>query len=165
MAIKTLEDALHEELQDILSSETQISKALPKMAEKATNPKLKEAFETHLKQTEVHIERINQAFGLIGKTPKSKLCDATKGILEEGKSVMEEDADPDVMDAMLINAAQKVEHYEIATYGTVCTWAETLGLDELHDLLGETLDEEEETDDILSELAEAGINADAVKED
>ena len=115
MALKTLEDALHEELQDLLSAETQISKALPKMAKKATNPKLIKAFETHAKETEVHIERINQAFELIGKKPKSKLCEATKGILEEGKSVMEEEADPDVMDAMLIGAAQKVEHYEIAT--------------------------------------------------
>lgn len=164
MALKTLEDALLEELEDLLSAETQISKALPKMAKKATNPKLVKAFETHLKETEGQIERLNQAFGLLGKKPKSKLCEATKGLVKEGEGVMEEEADPDVMDAMLIGAAQKIEHYEIATYGTVCTWAETLGLDELHDLLGETLDEEEETNDKLSDLAESGINQDAVAE-
>ena len=165
MALKTLEDALLEELEDLLSAETQISKALPKMAKKATNPKLVKAFETHLKETEGQIERLNQAFGLLGKKAKSKTCEATKGLVKEGEGVMEEEADPDVMDAMLIGAAQKIEHYEIATYGTVCTWAETLGLDELHDLLGETLDEEEETNDLLSDLAEAGINQDAIKED
>jgi len=164
MALKTLEDALVEELEDLLSAETQITKALPKMAKKATNPKLKEAFETHLKETEGQIERLHQAFELLGKKAKSKTCEATKGLVKEGEGVMEEEADPDVMDAMLIGAAQKIEHYEIATYGTVCTWAETLGLDEVHDLLGETLDEEEETDDKLSELAESGINEDAIEE-
>ena len=164
MALKTLQDALLDELQDVLSAENQITKALPKMAEKATNPKLTQAFEKHLKETEGQIERLNKAFELLDRKPRSKTCEAMKGILEEGKSIMEEEADPDVMDAMLIGAAQKVEHYEIATYGTLCTWAATLGLEDLHDLLGETLDEEEETDDALSELAEASINEAAINE-
>lgn len=164
MALKTLQDALLDELQDVLSAENQITKALPKMAEKATNPKLTKAFEKHLKETEGQIERLNKAFELLDRKPRSKTCEAMKGILEEGKSIMEEEADPDVMDAMLIGAAQKVEHYEIATYGTLCTWAATLGLEDLHDLLGETLDEEEETDDALSELAEASINEAAINE-
>ena len=164
MALKTLEDALVEELHDVLSAEKQITQALPKMAKKATDPKLKKAFETHLKETEGQIERLNQVFELLGKKATAKTCEAMKGILKEGESIMEEEADPDVMDAMLIGAAQKVEHYEIATYGTLCTWAATLGLEEVHDLLGENLDEEEETDDILSELAEAGINEKAVEE-
>jgi len=164
MALKTLEDALVEELHDVLSAEKQITQALPKMAKKATDPKLKKAFETHLKETEGQIERLNQVFELLGKKATAKTCEAMKGILKEGESIMEEEADPDVMDAMLIGAAQKVEHYEIATYGTLCTWAATLGLDEVQDLLGENLDEEEETDDILSELAEAGINEKAVEE-
>ena len=164
MALKTLQDALLDELQDVLSAENQITKALPKMAEKATNPKLAQAFKKHLKETEGQIERLNKAFELLDRKPRSKTCEAMKGILEEGKSIMEEEADPDVMDAMLIGAAQKVEHYEIATYGTLCTWAATLGLEDLHDLLGETLDEEEETDDALSELAEASINEAAVEE-
>ena len=164
MALKTLEDALVAELEDLLSAETQITNALPKMAEKATNPKLKTVFEKHLKETEGQIERLNQAFALLGKKATSKTCEATKGILKEGSEIMAEEADSDVMDAMLIGAAQKMEHYEIATYGTVCTWAEILGLDEVHDLLGETLDEEEETDDSLSELAEASINEAAIEE-
>lgn len=164
MALKTLEDALVEELHDVLSAEKQITQALPKMAKKATDPKLKAAFETHLKETEGQIERLNQVFELLGKKATAKTCEAMKGIIKEGESIMDEEADPDVMDAMLIGAAQKVEHYEIATYGTLCTWAATLGLDEVHDLLGENLDEEEETDDMLSELAEAGINEEAVEE-
>lgn len=164
MALKTLEDALVEELHDLLSAEKQITEALPKMAKKAANPQLKAAFETHLKETEGQIKRLNQVFELLGKKATSKTCEAMKGIIKEGASIMEEEADADVMDAMLIGAAQKVEHYEIASYGTLCTWAATLGLEDVHDLLGETLDEEEETDDILSELAEAGINEDAVEE-
>ena len=162
MALKTLEDALVEELEDLLSAETQITKALPKMAEKATHADLKAAFEAHLVQTHGQIDRLHQAFKLLGKDAKSKTCEATKGLLKEGQSVMDEDADPDVMDAMLIGAAQKVEHYEIATYGTVCTWAELLGYDELHALLGDTLDEEVEADETLTGLAEASINKDAI---
>lgn len=161
MALKKLEDALVDELQDLLSAETQITQALPKMAEKATHPELKAAFQEHLEQTKGQIERLNQAFQMLGQSPQAKTCEAMKGLIKEGQSIMEEDAAPNVMDAFLIAAAQKVEHYEIASYGTICTWAETIGNEELSDLLGETLDEEEETDDKLTELAEAVINEDA----
>ena len=164
MALKTLQDALVEELEDLLSAETQITAALPKMAEKASSPELKAAFTEHLAQTQEQIERLNQAFGLLGQPAQSKTCEAMKGLIKEGESLMHEEADADVMDAMLIAAAQKVEHYEIASYGTVCTWAEILGLNEVHDLLGQTLDEEEDTDALLTALAEAGINEDAVEE-
>lgn len=160
--LKTLEDALVDELEDILDSETQITQALPKMAQKATHPELKAAFTEHLEQTKVHIQRLNQAFELLGKKPATKTCEATKGLLKEGEDVMSEDATPDVMDAFLIAAAQKVEHYEIASYGTVCTWAEITGHEDVSDLLGETLDEEEETNDKLTDLAESSINEDAL---
>jgi ferritin-like metal-binding protein YciE len=161
MKLKSLKDALLDELEDILSSETQITKALPKMAEKATHPKLKAAFEEHLTQTEGHVERVEKAFKLLRHKAEPKTCEGTKGLIKEGKSIMSEDADPEVMDAMLIAAAQKVEHYEIASYGTVCTWAELLGLTELKELLGQTLDEEEKTDKKLTRLAKAGVNKDA----
>jgi len=164
MALKTLNDALLDELKDLLSAEKQLTKALPKMAKKATHSKLQAAFETHLEQTNGHIERLNEVFSLLDRKPTSKTCEAMKGLLEEGKSIMEEEADPDVMDCMLIAAAQKVEHYEIASYGTVCAWAELLGLEDAHELLGEILNEEEETDALLSELALSAINADAVNE-
>ena len=160
--LKTLEDALIDELEDILDSETRITEALPKMAQKATHPELKAAFEEHLEQTKVHIQRLNQAFELLGKKPAAKTCEATKGLIKEGEDVMSEDATPDVMDAFLIAAAQKVEHYEIASYGTVCTWAEITGHEDVADLLGETLDEEEDTNDRLTDLAESSINEDAL---
>ena len=161
MSLKNLEDALHEELSDILSAETQITKALPKMAEAATNPDLKAAFEAHLAETEGQIARLHQAFKLLGKDAEPTTCEAMKGIIKEGQGIMDEKATPEVMDAMLIAAAQKVEHYEIASYGTVCTWAAQLGMDQIHDLLGETLDEEEITDEKLTALAEGEINEDA----
>lgn len=160
MPLKTLQDALEEELKDMLSSEKQITRALPKMAKKASNPQLKAAFEEHLAQTKEHVVRLEKAFTLLGKKPRAKTCETTKGLLEEGSEMMEEEAEPEVMDAMLIGAAQKVEHYEIATYGTVCTWAKTLGLKELKELLGQTLGEEEATDKNLSKLA-SKLNAKA----
>ena len=162
MALKTLEDALVEGMEDLVSAESQIAEALPKMATKATNKELKTAFRDHLKQTKGHSRRLKEAFKLMGKKPQSKLCEAAKGLVEEGKSVMEEDAEPDVMDAMLINAAQKVEHYEIASYGTLCTWAKLLGLKEVHAVLAETLNEEEQTDKNLTKLAKKSINKNAI---
>ncbi len=162
MAVKTLQDALVEEMEDLLSAEQQITKALPQMAAKATNPALKAAFQEHLAQTENQIKRLEQAFKSLGEQAKAKTCEATKGLVKEASEMMEEDADPQVMDAMLIGAAQKVEHYEIASYGTACQWAAQLGLDDVHDLLGETLDEEEETDEKLSMLAEGEINEEAI---
>lgn len=162
MAVKTLQDALVEEMEDLLSAEQQIVEALPLMMEKATNPGLKAAFEEHLAQTKNQVTRLEQAFKSLGEEAKSKTCEATKGLVKEASEMMKEDADPQVMDAMLIGAAQKVEHYEIASYGTACTWAAQLGLDDVHDLLGETLDEEEETDEKLSMLAEGEVNEDAM---
>lgn len=158
MALKTLQDALEEELQDVLSAEKQLVRALPKMAKAASNPALKAAIEEHLAQTKEHVTRVEQAFGLLGKKPKSKTCEAMKGLLEEGQSVLEEEAEPEVLDAMIIAAAQKVEHYEIATYGTLCTWAKTAGHANVKQLLGQTLNEEEKTDKNLSKLA-ISINA------
>ena len=155
MATKhTLEDAFVEELRDVLSAEKQLVAALPKMAKAATNPQLKEAFTTHLEETKVQVERLEKVFESIGKTARSKKCAAMEGILEEGKEILEMDADPEVLDAMMIGAAQKVEHYEIATYGTLCTWAEVIGQNEALGLLKETMAEEENADKLLTQISE-----------
>ncbi len=158
MSLKTLDDALLEELADLLSAETQLTEALPKMAQAATNPQLRAGFEEHLLQTQNQIERLNQAFKLLGQEPESKTCKAMKGLIAEGDELLKEDADPQVKDALLIAAAQKVEHYEIASYGTVCTWADLLGNNEVKELLGQTLNEEEQTDQKLTKLAESKVN-------
>jgi ferritin-like metal-binding protein YciE len=163
--LNSLDDLLVHELQDIYHAEGQILKALPKMIKAASHPELQAAFEEHLAQTEGHIERLDQAFKLLGVPAKGKKCDGMAGLLEEGKKTMEQDAAPSVMDAALIAAAQKVEHYEIASYGCVCTYAEMLGYDQVHDLLGENLDEEETTDERLTALAESVINVDAEEGD
>ncbi|HEY0076356.1 MAG TPA: ferritin-like domain-containing protein, partial [Abditibacteriaceae bacterium] len=131
---------------------------LPKMAQAATNPELRAGFEEHLLQTQNQIERLNQAFKLLGQEPESKTCKAMKGLIAEGDELLKEDADPQVKDALLIAAAQKVEHYEIASYGTVCTWADLLGNNEVKELLGQTLNEEEQTDQKLTKLAESKVN-------
>ena len=159
--LKSLDDLLIHELQDIYHAEGQILKALPKMAKAATNPDLKAAFEEHRAQTEGQVRRLERVFKLLGHPAKGKKCDGMAGLIEEGKKILEEDADPAVKDAALIMAAQKVEHYEIAAYGCLCTYAEMLGYDEAHELLGETLDEEETTDERLTALAESVINVDA----
>ena len=157
----SLDDLLVHELQDIYHAEGQILKALPKMVKAATHPELKRAFEDHRRQTEGHVRRLEQAFKLLGVPARGKKCEGMAGLLEEGKKMMEEDAEPPVMDAALISAAQKVEHYEIASYGCVCTYAEMLGYDQVHDLLGQNLDEEETTDQHLTSLAESVINQEA----
>ena len=162
MAISTLEDALIEELKDILHAEKQLLKALPKMAKQAQNPQLKKAFEQHKKETEGQVERLEQVFELLDRAPRAKKCEAMEGLIEEGKELMEEDAEPEVMDAMLIAAAQKVEHYEIASYGTVRAWAEQLGHDRVVKLLQKTLDEEAAADEKLTKLADQMVNAKAV---
>jgi ferritin-like metal-binding protein YciE len=162
MALKNLEDGLVEELTDILSAENQIAQLLPKMAEKTSNAKLKSAFEMHARQTEEHISRVEEALTMLGQKPEAKTCEAMKGLAKEGQSIMKEDAEPEVLDAMLIAAAQKIEHYEIASYGTVCTWAAAIGRDDVKELLGKTLQNEEQTDKKLSELAESTVNKKAV---
>jgi ferritin-like metal-binding protein YciE len=152
-----------EQLKDLYSAEKQIMEALPKLAKKATSPKLKKAFEDHLAQTEEQFERIKQ----IGEDLDLKLsghtCKAIEGIIKEGKELMEEDAEESVMDAGLIAAAQRVEHYEIAAYGTVCTFAKQLGHTEALKLLKKTLGEEKATDEKLTAIAETTVNLQAEK--
>lgn len=161
--LSSLDDLFVHELQDTYNAENQILKALPKLAKTATNPDLKRAFDEHRQQTEVHVQRIEKVFQLLGRPARGKKCDGMAGLLEEGKKIMEGDAEPEVLDAALIGAAQKVEHYEIASYGCLCTYAEMLGYNQAHDLLGQTLDEEETTDQKLTELAESVINPQAVE--
>jgi len=161
MSAESLRDAFEEELKDVLSAEKQLLKALPKMAKAATHEDLKAGFEDHLEQTKTHVERLEKVFEMLDKAPRAKKCKAMEGLIEEGAELMEEDMEPDVLDAMLICAAQKVEHYEIATYGTLVTWARQLGMEEAASILHETLDEEKDTDMKLTELAETGINAEA----
>jgi ferritin-like metal-binding protein YciE len=163
--LTSLEDLLVHELQDIYNAEGQILKALPRMIKAASHPELKSAFEEHRVQTEGQVERLEQVFKLLGIPAKGKKCEGMAGLLEEGKKTMAEDAEASVMDAALIAAAQKVEHYEIAAYGCVCTYAEMLGHEEAHELLGQTLEEEEETDQKLTALAESVINVDAETEE
>jgi len=161
MEIDSLRKLYVEELKDLYSAEKQILQALPKMAKKATDAKLKQGFEQHLRQTEGHVERLDRIFDALGKAGRGKKCKAMEGLLEEGKEVMQEDMEPEVMDAALIAAAQRVEHYEMAGYGTCRTWAQVLG-EEMHaKLLQQTLDEERETDQKLTQLAESTINVEA----
>lgn len=162
MPIENLEQALVEELRDLLSAEKQMTKSLPKMAKKATNPKLQKAFEDHLAETQKQVERLEQAMEALGQKPRAKTCEAMKGLLEEGKETMQEDAEDDVMDAMLIGAAQKAEHYEIASYGTVCTWAEMIGNTKALKLLKQNMAEEEKADQKLTQIAETVVNREAL---
>jgi ferritin-like metal-binding protein YciE len=161
MKPSSLEDLLAEELKDLYSAENQLIKALPKMAKAATNPQLKAGFEEHLEQTRMQAQRLEQACEELDVTPKGKKCAAMEGLIEEGSELMEQGLEPNLLDAALIAAAQKVEHYEIASYGTVRTWAEQLGEDKIVELLQETLDEEKETDDKLTELALSMVNDEA----
>jgi ferritin-like metal-binding protein YciE len=160
-----LQELLIEEMRDIYHAENQLLKALPKMAKAAQSERLKEAFERHLEETEQQIERLDRAFEALGEPAKGKKCAAMEGLLQEGKEIMEEHSESAMLDAALICAAQKVEHYEIATYGTLCTWADLLGLDEVSELLKETLDKEKTTDETLTEIAESEINVEAVHEE
>lgn len=145
-------------LQDIYNGEKQILRALPKMAKSASAPELKKAFEHHQKQTEDHIERLEKVFALMQKSARGRTCEAVEGLIEEGKEVMTEAQTPEVMDAGLIAAGQAVEHYEIARYGTLRTWAEQLGMNEAAKLLEQTLKEEKETDKLLTQIAVRGAN-------
>ena len=160
MPLNDLADLFHDELRDILSAERQLLEALPKMAQKASSDDLRQAFEKHLEQTRVQVTRVEQAFVDTGKSARAKTCEAMKGLIKEASSMMEEKAAAEVMDAALIACAQKVEHYEIATYGTLCTWAKLLGYSDALELLKQNLNEEEETDEALSALAET-VNSEA----
>jgi len=159
---ETLLKLLHDTLRDTLDAERQITKGLPKMAKKATSPALKQGFETHLQETEAHITRLERAFEMIGKTARGKHCKGMEGLLGEGDEVIEEYDPGDLLDAALIAAAQKVEHYEISAYGTLCTYAELLGLTEMKTLLGQTLEEEKATDEKLTQSARQ-INVEALQ--
>ena len=161
MSMNTLADAFYDELRDVLSAEKQLVKALPKMAKAATSEQLVAAMEAHLAETKKQVERVEQAFEDTGKAARAKTCEAMKGLIEEAEELMEEDGEAAVKDALIIAAAQKVEHYEIATYGTLCTWASVLGYSKALELLKQNIDEEEKTDKKLTELAKA-INKDAV---
>jgi ferritin-like metal-binding protein YciE len=158
MADKQLDDLFFDTLKDIYFAERQILKALPKMAKAAVSPDLKAGFEKHHVETEVHVERLEQVFELLGKSPRGKTCDAILGILEEGKEIMDEYKGTQALDAGLVSAAQAVEHYEIARYGTLATWAKQLGHTEALNLFLETLKEEEATDLTLTKLAKASVN-------
>ena len=165
MKMQTLKDLYLDELKDIYDAEQQLTKALPKMAKEATNEELRAAIEQHLDQTQTQIERLEQIFEELGEKAKGTKCEATRGLVEEAKRMMEDAEEDDVRDAAIIGAAQKIEHYEIATYGTLRTYAELLGFDEQAELLQETLDEEKETDDNLTELAVTCINMEANEEE
>jgi ferritin-like metal-binding protein YciE len=153
-----MDDLFHALLQDVYFAEKKLLVALPKLAKKSSNPELEKAFKDHLKQTEGHVERLEEVFDLIGKKPKGKTCDAILGIIAEGEEIIKESDDESVRDAGIIAAAQAAEHYEIARYGTLCEWAKTLGLDEAKNILGQTLDEEEKADELLTQIAEGGVN-------
>jgi ferritin-like metal-binding protein YciE len=165
MPLNTLEDLYKEELKDLYHAEKQIVKALPKMAKKASAPELRSAFEEHLQVTQGHVQRLEQIFEELGMAARGKPCRGMEGLIEEGKELMQEDAEPEVMDAGLISAAQRVEHYEMAAYGSVRTYAETLGYEEAANLLQQTLDEEGEADKKLTQLAESMINIEAAEGD
>ncbi len=161
MKLKTLQDLYVSELKDLYSAENQLLKAIPKMAKAATAPELKKAFEGHLEQTRGQVKRLEAIFEELDVSPKGKKCKAMEGLVEEGSEMVEEDAEPAVKDAGLIAAAQRVEHYEMAGYGTARTFATLLGHAKAAKLLQQTLDEETETDQKLTELATTTINAEA----
>jgi ferritin-like metal-binding protein YciE len=165
MEMDSLRELYVDELKDLWSAETQITKALPKMMKAATSPKLKKAFNTHLKQTERQIKRLERIFKELDESPRGKKCVGMEGLIKEGQELIKEKPEPDVLDAGLIAAAQHVEHYEMAGYGCVRTWARQMGEERHAELLQETLDEEEQTDKLLTDLAESEINVDAEERD
>lgn len=160
MKLETLNELYIDELKDLYSVENQILKALPEMVKAAHAPDLKAGFEAHLRQTQEHVSRLEQIFTKMGESPRGKHCKGMEGILAEGKDLLKADADPDVLDAGLITAAQHVEHYEIAGYGTVRTYAQLLGQNDAAKLLQQTLNEEEQTDQKLTQLS-TRINVEA----
>ena len=165
MSLDSLHDLYIDELKDLYNAENQLLKALPKMAKKASAPELKVAFTEHLEVTRTQVERLEQIFTALEVSPKGKKCKAMEGLIEEGKEVLEEDGEPAVIDAALIACAQRVEHYEMAGYGCVRTFANLLGSEDAAALLQETLDEEGEADKKLTELAETIINVEAEEAD
>src|SRR6185369_595023 len=159
----TLHDAFLDELRDAYDAEKQLIKALPKMAKAAESDTLRTAFETHLEETQGHAERLEQVFASLDEKVRGKHCDGIAGIIEEGKAIMEEDFEGTTLDACLIAAAQRAEHYEMAAYGTLVAWAKAMGHQEAAGLLEEILEEEKAADEKLTQIAEAGINQEAAQ--
>jgi ferritin-like metal-binding protein YciE len=158
MALDSLQDLFLHELKDILNAERQLVEALPRMAKAAQSPDLQKAFTKHLRETEGHVGRLERIFTSLGEAPRGKACKGMEGLVDEGKDILQEDGAPEVIDAALIAAAQRVEHYEIAAYGCLRTYAQLLGNTDADRLLQQTLAEEEATDKALTALGEAGIN-------
>lgn len=158
MSLDSLEKLFIEELKDVYSAEKQILRALPRMAKAAESPELQQAFTKHLKETEGQVNRLERIFKELGQAARGKKCKGMEGLLEEGKEVLEEEGEPAVIDAALISAAQRVEHYEIAAYGCLRTYAQLLGYPGAEQLLQQTLEEEEAADKKLTQLGESGIN-------
>lgn len=162
MKMTDLQDLLKHELDDLYSAEKQITKALPKMAQAASSPKLKAAFQAHLQETQEHVVRLEAAYRTLRLTPGRHKCEAMEGLLKEGEELIKSKSEPDVLDAALIGAAQRVEHYEMAAYGCARTYARVLGQNTVADLLQRTLDEDGSADKKLTVLAETGINVEAI---
>jgi ferritin-like metal-binding protein YciE len=163
LTLNSLDDLFVAQIQDLYDAETRLTKALPKMAEAASNKKLKSAFQEHLRETEQHVTRLEKIFGMMELTPERETCEAMKGLIAEGEEVIKAEGDASVKDAALIAAAQRVEHYEIAGYGTVRTLAEQLGQKEAARLLQQTLDEEGACDKKLTQIAESKVNVGAAR--
>jgi ferritin-like metal-binding protein YciE len=158
VALDSLQSLFLDELKDVYHAEKQLVRALPRMAKAASDPELQRAFTNHLRETQGQVVRLERVFRELGQTPRAKKCEGMAGLVEEGKKIMEEDGEPAVIDAALISAAQRVEHYEIAAYGCLRTYANLLGLSAAARLLEENLNEEEAADEKLNALAEGGIN-------
>lgn len=158
MTISNLTELFLHELKDVYDAEHQLVEALPKLEQAASSPKLAEAFRRHLEQTREHVSRLEEVFAACGAEPERKACRGMKGLLDEGERLLKEDLEPAVQDAGLIGAAQRVEHYEIAAYGTLKVWAATAGLEEVMENLEATLEEEKTADDKLTEIAQMGVN-------
>jgi ferritin-like metal-binding protein YciE len=155
---RNLHDALIDELRDVYDAERQITRALPQLVKTASSPELRSVFESHLEETRTHVARLEEVFELLGEQARGKRCEGVAGILEEGRALMAGEFDANTMDACIIASAQRVEHYEMAAYGTLIAWAEAMGHDPVVHLLRQTLDEEKAADRLLSALAESGIN-------
>ncbi len=163
-AAQGLRSLFEDELKDIFWAEKALTKAIPKMIKNATSEELIDALQEHLEVTKGHVERCEQAFEILGKAARAKKCEAMEGLTKEAEEIMSSTEEGLVRDAGIISAAQKVEHYEIASYGTLCAWAKTLGENEIADLLEQTLNEEKEADDTLTDIAESSINLEALGE-
>jgi ferritin-like metal-binding protein YciE len=161
MKLNSLQDLMVDEVRDLYSAEKQLVKALPKMAKAATSPRLKTLLQEHLAETENHVKRLEQVFQHLGLNARAKKCKGMEGLIQEGSDMLEEDADPEVLDAAIIGSGNRVEHYEIAAYGTVRTYAQILGNQQIANLFQQTLDEEGNADKKLTALAESSINVEA----